>query len=408
MDSIREAFFEALHLVQYYAREHVILCLIPAFFLAGIIAVFVQQGAVIKYFGAKAIKWKSYMVASVSGMVLAVCSCTILPLFSGIHKRGAGLGPAVAFLYSGPAINILAIILTARILGVEIGLARMIGAVIFAIVIGLLMAFFFRKEEKQRSEKAMAFPDDAGERPMWKTALLFFSLVGVLVFANWGSPGDSQGFWHQVWASQWVITSVFAVLFSLTLIFVLRLKFLNVIASVAAVIIAALLSPGIPEIPFAVGFIALALITWAEKGEPREWLLSTWSFTRQIVPLLFAGVFVAGFLLGAPGTEGQGIIPDHWVAGLVGGNSLAANLFASLFGALMYFATLTEVPIIEGLMHSGMGKGPALALLLAGPAISLPNMLVIHSVLGTRKTAVFIMLVVSMASLSGLIYGELF
>ena len=254
----------------------------------------------------------------------------------------------------------------------------------------------------------MAFPDDAGERPMWKTALLFFSLVGVLVFANWGSPGDSQGFWHWVWNNQWVITSVFAMLFTLALIFVLRMKFRNVIVSVFAVTISALLSPGIPEIPFAVGFIALSLIAWAEKGEPREWLWSTWSFTRQIVPLLFAGVFVAGLLLGAPGTEGQGIIPGHWVAGLVGGNSLAANLFASLFGALMYFATLTEVPIIEGLMHSGMGKGPALALLLAGPAISLPNMLVIHSVLGTRKTAVFILLVVIMATVSGLVYGTLF
>ena len=408
MDSIREAFFEALHLVQYYAQEHVILCLVPAFFLAGIIAVFIQQGAVIKYFGAKAVKWKSYLVASVSGIVLAVCSCTILPLFSGIHKRGAGLGPAIAFLYSGPAINILAIILTARILGVEIGLARVIGAVIFAVVIGLLMAFFFRKEEEQRSEEAMAFPDDADEKPIWKTAMLFFSLVGVLVFANWGSPGDSQGFWYWIWNNQWVITAVFALIFTLALIFVLRMKFLNVIASVVAVAIAAALSPGIPEIPFAAGFIALSLITWAEKGEPREWLWSTWSFTRQIVPLLFAGVFVAGFLLGAPGTAEQGIIPDHWVAGLVGGNSLFANVFASLFGALMYFATLTEVPIIQGLMNSGMGKGPALALLLAGPAISLPNMLVIHSVLGTRKTAVFILLVVVMATLSGLTYGALF
>ncbi len=408
MDSIREAFFEALHLVQYYAQEHVILCLVPAFFLAGIIAVFIQQGAVIKYFGAKAVKWKSYLVASVSGIVLAVCSCTILPLFSGIHKRGAGLGPAIAFLYSGPAINILAIILTARILGVEIGLARVIGAVIFAVVIGLLMAFFFRKEEEQRSEEAMAFPDDADEKPIWKTAMLFFSLVGVLVFANWGSPGDSQGFWYWIWNNQWVITAVFALIFTLALIFVLRMKFLNVIASVVAVAIAAALSPGIPEIPFAAWFIALSLITWAEKGEPREWLWSTWSFTRQIVPLLFAGVFVAGFLLGAPGTAEQGIIPDHWVAGLVGGNSLFANVFASLFGALMYFATLTEVPIIQGLMNSGMGKGPALALLLAGPAISLPNMLVIHSVLGTRKTAVFILLVVVMATLSGLTYGAFF
>ncbi len=400
--------YEALYLVRWYAREHVLLCLIPAFFIAGVIAVFVQQGAVIKYFGAKAVKWKSYLVASVSGMILAVCSCTILPLFSGIHKRGAGLGPAIAFLYSGPAINILAIILTARILGVEIGLARMAGAIVFAIVIGLLMAFFFRKEEKQRSKDALAFPETAEGRPLWQTAVFFFSLVGILVFANWGQPGSSQGFLWWLSENQWVITTIFGLLFALSLLLIIRLKTVYVLASVSAVAVSMAIWPHQPVIPFTVGFIALGLITAISPGEPREWLLSTWDFTKQIMPLLFIGVFVAGFLLGSPEANGQGVVPNQWVASLVGGNSLTANLFASLFGAFMYFATLTEVPIIQGLLNSGMGKGPALALLLAGPAISLPNMLVIHSVLGTKKTIAFISLVVVMATISGLIYGTLF
>ncbi len=402
------AIYEALYLVRWYAREHVLLCLIPAFFIAGVIAIFVQQGAVIKYFGAKAVKWKSYLVASVSGMILAVCSCTILPLFSGIHKRGAGLGPAIAFLYSGPAINILAIILTARILGLELGLARIAGAVVFAVVIGLMMAFIFRKEEKQRTEEAMDFPETTEERPMWQTAVFFFSLVGILIFANWGQPGSSNGLWYWLSNNQWAITAVFGLVFALSLLFIIRLKPAFVLASVAAVAVSTAFWPNQPVIPFTVGFVALSMITAMSPGEPREWLLSTWEFTKQIMPLLFIGVFVAGFLLGSAEANGQGVIPNHWIAGLVGGNSLTANLFASLFGAFMYFATLTEVPIIQGLVNSGMGKGPALALLLAGPAISLPNMLVIRSVLGTKKTIVFITLVVIMATISGMIYGNLF
>lgn len=400
------AVYEALYLVKWYAREHVLLCLIPAFFIAGVIAVFVSQGAVIKYFGAQATKWKSYLVASVSGTILAVCSCTILPLFSGIHKRGAGLGPAIAFLYSGPAINILAIILTARILGFELGIARIIGAVVFAIVIGLLMAFIFRKEEKQRAEEAMNFPAPPETRPMWQTSFHFFVLVFILIFANWGKPDMETGFWFWLWSNKWILTAVFGVLFVASLLFILKLNKWYVGISVAAVIAAALWFPGNPLIPFVVAFIALSIITGLTPGEPREWLWSTWGFTKQIVPLLFAGVMVAGFLLGSP-ESGEGIIPNEWVASLVGGNSVFANLFASVFGAFMYFATLTEVPIIQGLLSSGMGKGPALALLLAGPALSLPNMLVIHSVIGTKKTIVFIALVVIMATISGMIYGAI-
>ncbi len=400
--------YEALYLVRWYAQEHVLLCLVPAFFIAGVIAVFVSQDAVMKHFGARAVKWKSYLVASVSGTVLAVCSCTILPLFSGIHKRGAGLGPAIAFLYSGPAINILAIILTARILGFELGLARIIGAVGFAILIGLLMAFFFRKDEKKRTEEALSFPDPPPGRPMWQTAIHFFILVFILIFANWGKPDIGEGVWYWLWEQKWIITTVLGVLFALSLVYIIRLNATYVIASVAAVVLASALVPHQPVIPFTVGFVALSIITAVTPGEPREWLISTWEFAKQIVPLLFAGVFVAGFLLGSPVGNGHGIIPNEWVAALVGGNALFANLFASIFGAFMYFATLTEVPIIQGLISSGMGKGPALALLLAGPAVSLPNMLVIHSVVGTRKTIVFTMLVVAMATISGLVYGNFF
>lgn len=402
------AIYEALYLVKWYAQEHVLLCLIPAFFIAGIIAVFISQGAVIKYFGANATRWKSYLVASVSGTVLAVCSCTILPLFSGIHKRGAGLGPAIAFLYSGPAINILAIILTARILGFEIGLARVIGAVIFAVVIGLLMAFIFRKDEKKRTDEAMAFPEVAEERPIWQTSYHFFILVFILVFANWGRPDTSDGSLFWLWDNKWLITAVFGVLFVGSLIFIIKLNKVWVIAGTVVVALSAAFFPDSPVVPFTMGFVALSIIIGLTPGEPREWLWSTWGFTKQIVPLLFAGVMVAGFLLGSPEGTGQGIIPNEWVANLVGGNSVFANLFASIFGAFMYFATLTEVPIIQGLLNSGMGKGPALALLLAGPALSLPNMLVIHSVIGTKKTTVFITLVVVMATISGLIFGTFF
>lgn len=403
----RDAVIGALELVKWYAREHVLLCLIPAFFIAGLISVFVSQGSVIKYFGAKAVKWKAYLVASVSGTILAVCSCTILPMFSGIHKRGAGLGPAIAFLYSGPAINILAIILTARILGFEMGLARVIGAVLFSVVIGLLMAFIFRKEEKEKAKEQMNFPTPPEARPMWQTALHFFSLVGVLVFANWGKPGNETGFWYSLWESKWIITSVFGVLFAFSLVYILKVKPLYVLLSAVSVIALAFIFPGNPLIPFSTGFLALTMITLFNGGEPREWTYSTWGFAKQIFPLLGAGVLIAGLLLGSPGGA-AGIIPNEWVASLVGGNSLASNFFASIFGAFMYFATLTEVPIVQGLISSGMGKGPALALLLAGPALSLPNMLVIRSVIGTKKTIVFVSLVVVMATISGLFYGLLF
>lgn len=401
------AIIAAFELTKWYAQEHVLLCLIPAFFIAGVIAVFVSQTAVIKYFGAKAKKWVAYSVASVSGTVLAVCSCTILPLFSSIHKRGAGLGPAIAFLYSGPAINILAIILTARILGIELGIARIIGAVVFSIVIGLIMSFIYRKEEKEKSDAQINIPDMPEERPMWQTSLHFFILVAILVFVNWGKPDSSDGFWYFMFANKWFITSIFGIGFALSMIYIIKVKKIYVILGTAAVIISSVFFYANPALPFIVAVVATTLTLTYSEDEPNQWLGETWGFTKQIMPLLGAGVLVAGFLLGS--TEGNiGIIPNEWIASLVGGNSLFANFFASITGAFMYFATLTEIPILQGLINSGMGKGPALALLLAGPALSLPNMLVIRGVIGTQKTAVYVLLVIIMATLSGMIYGTFF
>ena len=395
---------ESLVLVKWYAREHVILCLLPAFFIAGVISVFISQASVIKYFGAQAKKWLAYAVASVSGTILAVCSCTILPLFSSIYKRGAGLGPAIAFLYSGPAINILAIILTARILGAQLGLARFVGAVVFSVVIGLIMHFIYIKEENEKADTQLMMPESDESRPLWQTALHFFVLVAILVFANWGEPDTHTGFLHTIWTNKWWITSFFAVLFGFSLMTILRIHWLKILLTGIFVLITALLFKGNPLVPFSVGILGTGVLISTEEGEAREWMSSTWSFAKQILPLLGIGVLVAGFLLGSR-EGGQGIIPDQWVSDLVGGNSVFANFFASVAGAFMYFATLTEVPILQGLIANGMGKGPALALLLAGPALSLPNMLVIRSVIGTKKTIVFVSLVVIMATFTGLIFG---
>jgi uncharacterized membrane protein YraQ (UPF0718 family) len=409
----QEAILAMFDLARWYAQEHVILCLLPAFFIAGVIAVFVSQGAVMKYFGAKAKKWVAYTVASVSGTILAVCSCTILPLFSSIHKRGAGLGPAIAFLYSGPAINILAIILTARILGFEMGVARIVGAVVFAVVIGSAMSLIYRKEEKVKKEAQLKFPDVDEKRPMWQTALHFFTLVLILVFANWGAPaeGVTEGGWYLIWSNKWYITAVLGLVFIYSLIAILKIKWQHVAIATIVTAISAFVSSS-PLVPMMVAIAGLSIITLIDKRDVdnKEWTIASWDFTKQIMPLLAIGVLAAGFLLGS--THGDtaiaGIIPNEWIANLVGGNSVFANFFASIVGAFMYFATLTEVPILQGLMAAGMGKGPALALLLAGPSLSLPNMLVIRGVIGTQKTLVYVALVVVMATISGVIYGGLF
>jgi hypothetical protein len=398
---------EALQLVRWYAREHVLLCLVPAFFIAGAIGVFISQAAVMKYLGARANKVLAYGVASVSGSVLAVCSCTVLPLFAGIYRMGAGLGPATAFLYSGPAINVLAIILTARVLGAELGIARAIGAVVFSLVIGLTMHFLYRKEEQKKIAAQLTMPEPEVPRPLYQTALYFATMIGILVFANWGRPeGDGGGVFQAIWSIKWPLTSLFACGLGIILLAWFRVAALKIGAMAAAVVLAAVLFPGNPLIAFSVGSLALVAMTSASRGEMGEWFSQSWGFTKQIMPLLFWGVLISGFLLGRPGNEGM--IPSEWISRLVGGNSLGANLFASVVGAFMYFATLTEVPILEALIGSGMGKGPALALLLAGPALSLPNMLVIRSILGTQKTVVYCTLVIIMATVSGLIYGTLY
>ncbi|TSA38103.1 MAG: hypothetical protein D4R64_04045 [Porphyromonadaceae bacterium] len=408
----REAIDATLDLSKWYAREHFIMCLLPAFLIAGVISVFVSQGSVIKYFGAKAKKWVAYTVAAVSGTILAVCSCTILPLFSSIHKRGAGLGPAIAFLYSGPAINILAIILTAKILGAEMGVARVIGAVSFSVVIGLIMAFIYRKEERLKAKEQLNFPDVPEKRPMSLTALHFFSLVLILVFANWGKPSAdvTSGTWYWIWAHKWFITGFFSLVLAFSMTYVLKIAWWQVAGVVVVTGLSALLTDS-PMIPMVVGIAGVSLISLLDKKDEdnREWILSTWGFTKQIVPLLAIGVVIAGFLLGSThdGTTIRGVIPNQWIASLVGGNSLFSNFFASIVGAFMYFATLTEVPIVQGLLSAGMGKGPALALLLAGPSLSLPNMLVIRGLIGTQKTIVYVVLVVVMATFTGLIFGNI-
>ena len=483
-DRFRAAALESLHLAKWYAREHVLLCLVPAFFIAGAIGVFVSQAAVMKYLGARANKVVAYGVASVSGTILAVCSCTVLPLFAGIWRMGAGLGPATAFLYSGPAINVLAIVLTARILGPKIGIARAVGAITFSIVIGLLMHLFFRKEELEKAKSRAVMPEPEVARPLWQNALFFAVMIGVLVFANWGAPNDwhfrlddgrefeaaivkdaegaagdaaeytlkllngpdkgkelqvpasaivekapASGLWTVLWQSKWIIAAMFALAFGVILVLWFGVAWWKVaLAAVPPTILAfAVPTSGFYVLmPFSAAIVGLSIITGTHEGEAGDWFAATWGFAKQILPLLFFGVLAAGLLLGRP--DHEGIIPGRYVqmlvgdkpdtflemTGLLGGPaeslirsfwSLWANFFASIFGAFMYFATLTEVPILQGLMGAGMGKGPALALLLAGPALSLPNMLVIRSVLGTRKTVVFVALVVVMATLSGILYG---
>ncbi|HNT97832.1 MAG TPA: permease [Elusimicrobiales bacterium] len=401
------ALTEALELTKWYVREHVVLCLIPALFIAGGISAFVSQASVLKYFGARANKFLSYGVASVSGAILAVCSCTVLPLFAGIYKRGAGLGPAIAFLYSGPAINVLAVVLTARVLGFEMGAARAVGAVVFSVVIGLAMHFLFRREEAAKAAAQADLPGPEVKRPLWRTTLYFASMAAILIFANWAEAGPSARVFHAIHGVKWPLTALSAAALGLMLRYWFDADTKKMGLLSGTVIVLSIIFRENPVIPFSAGFIGLSwVLNTSGEWELRDWFASAWDLSRQIFPLLIAGVLVSGFLLGRPGHEG--VIPSQWVAWAVGGNSFAANFFSSLVGAFMYFATLTEIPILQGLLGAGMGKGPALALLLAGPALSLPSMLVLRTVMGWRKTAAYVALVVVMATASGMFYGRYF
>lgn len=398
------AVHESLQLAKWYAQEHVLLCLIPAFFIAGAIGVFISQNSVLRYLGPQANKACAYGVASCSGTILAVCSCTILPLFAGIYRMGAGIGPATAFLYSGPAINILAIVLTARVLGPELGLARALGAMLFAVVIGLIMHLLYRREEADRAALMAALSAEEPSRGLGQNGLYFLSMTGILVFANWGAPSESIGLWQTIYSAKWLLVAGFALGLAVILPLWFGLPWSRMAMAALPAAALAFAFPHEPVIAFVAGFVGLSAVISTREDELGQWFSSSWIFAKQILPLLFIGVLVAGLLLGRPGSEG--LIPSAWVSAAVGGNSLGANFMASFAGAFMYFATLTEVPILQGLLGSGMGKGPALALLLAGPALSLPNMLVIRSIMGTQKTVVFVCLVVVMATVSGLIYGH--
>jgi hypothetical protein len=400
------ALIEAVQLVGWYAREHVLLCLIPAFYIAGAVSVFLSQRSVMKYLGPKAPKPLAYGVASVSGTILAVCSCTVLPLFAGIHRMGAGLGPATAFLYSGPAINVLAIALTARVLGIELGLARAIGAIAFAALIGLAMQVIFRREETARSV-AWGFDEPGSEpaRSLRQNTLFFATLVAILVFANWGRPATDTGAWMLIWTIRWWLTAAAAAGLALILARWFHVAIWKLAAAASPVALLAIAFRESPVAAFAAGSVGLSVLLAREPGELGEWFSASWRFAKQIVPLLFIGVFVAGFLLGRP--EHEGLIPSQWVESAVGGNSVGAVFIASVAGALMYFATLTEVPILQGLIGSGMGPGPALALLLAGPALSLPSILVLAGMIGWRKTLTYVALVIVAATGAGVFYGSI-
>ena len=362
-DRVSAAVQESFLMLAEYTRQHVLLCLVPAFFIAGAIMIFLNQQSIIRYLGPRARKTVAYGVASVSGTILAVCSCTVLPLFKGIYRKGAGIGPAVSFLYSGPAINILAVVLTAKVLGLRLGIVRAVTAVVFALVIGLVMHLIFRKEDEERTADAALFSDSIEDerRSLGQTALSMVGMIGILVFVNWTPSSGSLAAWDFIYRWKYVVSAGFGLL------------------------------------------LLFSLLRWFRRDEIASWVAATRDFAVQILPLLFAGVLIAGFLLGRPGH--MALIPEQWIASAVGGNSVRANLIASLAGALMYFATLTEVPIMQGLLGAGMGEGPGLALLLAGPSLSLPSLLVISRELGWKKTGTYIALVVALSALAGLLYG---
>lgn len=405
---VTDAILEAFKMLQWYARNHTLACVIPALFIAGAIVTFLSKEAVLRHLGPRANKAEAYSVASVSGTVLAVCSCSVLPMFAGIYRVGAGLGPASTFLYSGPALNILAIFLTARVLGLKIGVARAVGAILFGVVIGLLMERFFRRDEAVRTKATLQLPEAPPSlRPMWKNLVFFVSMISFLIFSDWYNPGNV------------VITTSEGVEISAVLMQEMRDSILFQAEENGGGFEAGekftLVKSEIREMRFVENWVrdvflvrwrlaglmgALVLLMawrWFEADEVREWMHNTWDFAKLLVPLLYGGVFLVGFL-GA-------LIPNGHVAAWVGDNSFRSNFTAAFVGCLFYFATLTEIPILQALMGHGMASGPGLALLLAGPALSLPSLFVIHSIMGLKKTAVFTLLVVVMATFTGMAYG---
>jgi uncharacterized membrane protein YraQ (UPF0718 family) len=407
---IRAALLEAFKLLQWYARNHTLACVVPALFIAGAVTTFLSPQSVLRYLGPTARKPLAYGVASVAGSVLAVCSCSVLPVFAGIYRLGAGLGPATAFLYSGPAINILAIFLSARVLGLPIGLGRGVGAVVFAVVIGLLMAGIFRGSEGRRQAAAVSpIASEPPRRSLGRTTAFMAALVAFLVFSDWYNPGDVT-----------VRTTTGQTFPAVTLQemegeirFQLKADWNGHGAGEQVTLPKSELA-AVQEADTwilwvhhrkwwfagAMGLAVLAMTwRWFERDEINTWMVNTWDFAKLLVPLLFGGVFVVGFI--------SPLIPPSVVAGWVGDNSPRANLAASVIGAFWYFATLTEIPICEALGRLGMHPGPMLALLLAGPAVSLPNMLVLRGVMGARKTLAFVGLTIVMATLTGMVFGAL-
>jgi uncharacterized protein len=414
-ENIRNAIMDAFFMLQWYVQYHTLACVVPAMFIAGAIACFFSPSAVLRHLGPKANKVEAYGVASTSGTVLAVCSCSVLPMFAGIYRVGAGIGPASAFLYSGPAINVMAIFLTARVLGFDLGVARIIGSISFAVIIGLIMAALFRKDDEARAAAVMALPDSPpAKRTLLQTAVFFVAMIAFLVFSDWANPSQTI-----LEMKDGRVMNV-AVLQKSSEMYRVQLeqplgdmhKGAKLMLSTDEIVSE---KDWTPEnyrwaawvfhhrwyFAGACFLATLAMVgAWFDRQELGEWMGQTWTFTKTIVPLLFGGVLITGFV-GA-------LIPEAWVGRWVGGDSFQANLIASLIGGMWYFATLTEIPILEALLGLGMGRGPALALLLAGPALSLPSIAVIYSVMGFKKTATFVVLTVLMSTFVGMVFGWFF
>ncbi len=418
-----------------YLAAHVLLCLVPAFIIAGFMSSMIPKEAITRYLGPKASKWISYPAASLGGFILAVCSCTILPLFAGIWKRGAGLGPAITFLFVGPAINILAITYTGATIGMDIAVARLVLSIAFGIAIGLIMAWMFRKEEAQRTVDMAAqgvFDGQVQVKPaVW---VLFGLLIAVLivgtlqiglltnVYARLTLPFEWGGGLAQALATLNLTPQGALLIVMLVVIGVAAWKGFNDIFSgfnrwtyvaMAVIGLTILLAAPKEEVgSLVIGIngrligelILLAAVVYVAarsftRDELSGWIWETWKFVKQIFPLLIVGVFAAGVV--------KVIIPETWVRSLAGQNTIGANLIGVLFGVFMYFPTLVEVPVARMFLDLGMARGPLLAYLLADPELSLQSILVLNGVMGRKKVAIYVGLVAVMSTLAGYLFGLL-